>query len=136
MDEGEACNKCTAENCLADTDGCDVGRFQNPSDVPLCEALYACLRAQHCTSDTDGDMYPDQDASQWCWCGLAAGAEATSCFMQPGAAKGPCLAEIAKAAHTTDPATIRLRFPDPTYPLGRAVNLANCRAGYCGGICR
>jgi hypothetical protein len=135
-DEGDACNTCTAENCNIATDGCAVIGFQSPSDAPLCESLYACLRSQHCTSDDDDDMLPDQDSSQWCWCGLPPDAEATDCFTRPGTAKGPCLADIVKAAHTSDPATIRLRFADPTYPLGRAANLANCRSAYCGSVCR
>lgn len=136
MDEGEACNRCTDDNCNTSTDGCDVGHFQLPSDALLCEALYACLRAQHCTADADGDAYPDKDASLWCWCGLAKDADPTVCFNEPGQAAGPCLAEVEKAAKTSVPSTIRLRFVDPQFPLGRAVNLANCRAGFCGDVCR
>jgi hypothetical protein len=136
MDESDACNQCTADNCNIVTDGCDPRGFENPSDPPLCEALYACFRSEHCTSDADNDMLPDRDSSQWCWCGLPPDGDPTDCFTFPGKANGPCLAEVVKAAHTSDPSTIRLRFADPAYPLGRASNLANCRSAYCGKVCR
>jgi hypothetical protein len=123
-------------NCNIAIDGCDPAAFQNPADDAQCETLYACFRTNHCTSDADNDMLPDRDYSQWCWCGLAPDADASACFTLPGKATGPCAAEIGTAAHASEPATIRLRFADPTYPLGRAANLAACRAGFCGAVCR
>ena len=35
------------------------------------------------------------------------------------------------AAKSTDASTIKLRFVDPNFPLGRAVNMTLCRGSFC-----
>jgi hypothetical protein len=42
------------------------------------------------------------------------------------------LQEVFAAAHTMDPGTIKLRFIDPSFALGRAFNLVSCRGAFCG----
>ena len=44
-------------------------------------------------------------------------------------------AVCAVAGKTSDAATIFMRFIDPNYPLGRAVNLASCRSNSCSQAC-
>jgi hypothetical protein len=39
---------------------------------------------------------------------------------------------VVAAAKSADPGTIKLRFVDPAFPLGRAVNLTSCRGSFCG----
>jgi len=73
-----------------------------------------------------------------CWCGTAT----DTCDIDntgPNVANGPCLDFVTRAAKLTpgtyDALTIESRFVDPTYPLGRAANLALCRGAYCGTVC-
>ncbi len=53
----------------------------------------------------------------------------------PTQANGPCLQEVFAAGKSTDAATINLRFIDPIFPLGRAVNLAACHSNFCPTEC-
>jgi hypothetical protein len=57
----------------------------------------------------------------------------------PTKANGPCLEVVTTAARLTaatyDAATIKQRFVDPSFPLGRAVNLTSCRGTFCNLEC-
>jgi hypothetical protein len=116
------CNACTAIECNPTTDGCC--QITDPDDAALCKSFYACVQNSACS--LAGDSLP-------CWCGSAP--QFTACFVTPGAANGPCHAEAAAAAKTDDPAVIRERFVNPSYPIGRAVNLAACHGGFCPDQC-
>jgi hypothetical protein len=118
-DEGTACESCTRDNCVPAIDGCD----DLPSDakVAACQRLYCCIRGNACALDSVRGVLS-------CWCGSA---DYGICWTNSAAANGACLVEIREAADTIDAATIKQRFVDPSYALGRAVNLATCRASYC-----
>ena len=111
------------------------GRSRAPRRRP-CETLYACLRTQHCTSDVNKDLLPDKESlSVVLVGGLAPDADSTD--GSPGRkGDGPLPGRDRQGRPYLDPSTIRLRFADPAYPLGRAANLANCRASFCGDVCR
>jgi hypothetical protein len=113
--EGQACEMCTDLNCSPSTDGCDDG-LNSDADVQLCRRLYCCIRVNKCSYGGD---------STKCWCG-------TDTSVPCGAANGPCVNEFQDAAKSKDPMTIKLRFIDPGYPLGRACNLVACRGAFCG----
>ena len=73
-----------------------------------------------------------------CWCGdkQPPDTSAQTCLTDntpPTQANGPCLQQILKAAKSMDAATVRLRFSDPAFPLGAAVNLMVCRGTFCAG---
>lgn len=118
-DDGLACQTCNTDNCFPPTDGCTL--ITNAMDKALCETLYSCFITSGCTSGGDPTK---------CWCGT----HPTTCST-PGAADGPCLAQIQAAAKTTDPGFIRLNFVNPNLPLGRAVNLASCLGSFCSAEC-
>jgi len=52
-------------------------------------------------------------------------------------ADGPCLAQVQAAAKVSpySAAAINAAFNDPSLPIGRAVNLAICRGGFCPVSC-
>ena len=120
-----SCESCTADNCIPYTDGCDL--IADPTDRQLCENAYRCFTnpANNCTSQ--GDPLS-------CWCG-SNGATCLTDNAPPTQANGPCLQQIFAAAKTTDAPTIRQRFVDPDYPLGRASNLVLCRGSFCAAEC-
>jgi hypothetical protein len=120
-----ACADCTTNNCsLAPnpdgTDGC-CG-LASAADQVLCIAAAECFTTNKCTAA--GSPSP-------CYCGNS-GAD---CYVVPGAANGPCVAEVAAAAKTTDPSTIRGIFTSSAATLGRAVNLLTCRGTFCSTEC-
>ncbi len=132
--EGTLCNQCTfgpgpgeADICSKSADGCyncivgseGDGALKSDSDRQLCADLYVCLRDNKCVRG--GDPSP-------CWCGTAKG----GCADGSDPANGPCLRQVIAAAKSNDPGTINIRFIDPTYPVGCAVNLAACRSNFCG----
>ena len=127
--EGEACNTCTFKNCVISantassgtrpTDGCDF--YTSDAQRTRCKNLYACISASRCAEAGDGDPHR-------CWCG---GANIDQCALGTVPAGGPCVQQIIDAAGSTDPPIINLRFVDPDFPLGGAMNLAACRATYC-----
>ena len=125
-DEGDACNKCTMENCIPSTDGCDVQRLRTDANLQACRNLYCCIRANQCITAPDNDP-------QRCWCGTAAD---DPCHVGTMPANGPCAKEYAAAAETTDPALIFQRFVDPHYAVGSADNLSICRATFCSDVCK
>jgi hypothetical protein len=111
------------------TDGCDS--ITDPTDKALCEAVYGCFVTPANACVTQGDPLK-------CWCG----SNPTTCVTSnadPTKANGPCLSAIIAAARLTpatyDAATIKQRFVDPSFPLGRAVNLTSCRGSFCNAEC-
>ncbi len=123
---GNDCADCTTNNCsLAPspngTDGC-CG-LSSAADQLLCIAAVQCFSKNKCT--TTGD--PNR-----CFCGNAA---SSMCYAVPGAANGPCVAEVFAAAKKTDVTMIKGLFTSPASPLGRAVNLLGCRGGLCSAEC-
>ena len=129
---GADCEQCTTDNCFPATDGCD--QIADPTDKQLCENLYTCLAAPtHPGTTVPGTCTTQGDPLQ-CWCGT----NPTTCVTSntpPTQANGPCLQQIFAAAKSTDAATIKLRFIDPNFPLGRAVNLTSCRGSFCSVEC-
>lgn len=119
MDEGQACNQCTVDNCVPTTDGCSLALLGSDAKRQKCLDLYCCIRANNCK---DGDPVN-------CWCGDAPLNGA--CITMPGAANGLCLAQFQAAAESTVPADIKRRLVDPAYAVGGAVNLAECRLTFC-----
>lgn len=123
---GPKCENCSAQNCVASTDGCD--RLKDPERRKLCEDLYACF------SDPAHDCVNQGDPVK-CWCGT----HPTTCLTDksgPNRANGPCADKVFAAAGTDDPMTIKARFVDPDYALGGAVNLTLCRGSWCSSECR
>jgi hypothetical protein len=121
-----ACEQCTTANCFPATDGCDL--IADPADKQLCENLYACVVAPtHAGSVIPGPCTAGGDPTR-CWCGT----NPTTCLTDPAAANGPCRDAVVAAAKSSDPGTIKLRFVDPGFPIGRAVNLSSCRGSFCG----
>ena len=124
-DGGAACNDCTTTNCsLAPnpngTDGC-CG-LSSAADQLLCIAAVNCFSKNNCTVSGDATK---------CFCGTAG----STCYTVPGAAKGPCVAEVFAAAKKTDVTMVKPLFTSPASPLGRAVNLLGCRGGLCNMEC-
>jgi hypothetical protein len=120
-----ACEQCTVDNCFPSTDGCD--HYPDSTDKQLCESLYQCFVADtHPGSTIPGPCTHMGDPTK-CWCGT----NPTTCLTDPAAANGPCLAKVIAAAKTAAPSTIKLRFVDPAFPLGGAVNLSSCRGSFC-----
>ena len=121
-------NGCT--NCQPDTDDCDG--LADPGDRALCQNLYACFVAPtHPSTSVPGACTPLD-----CWCGTSPATCATS-NADPTKANGPCLNQILAAAKigTYNAPFIFQHLTDPTLPLGRAVNLANCRESFCVAEC-
>jgi len=119
------CQTCTQDNCSAETDGCDG--ISDPADKALCEAAYACFVTPSYDCVYQGDPLK-------CWCGT----NPTTCVSSNAGAtqaNGPCLQQVFAAAKTNDAPTIKARFVDPAYPLGRAVNLLSCRGNFCNDEC-
>lgn len=130
VDEGDACNQCTLDNCtiqenvrfkVAPTAGCH--QYASDAQRQRCMALYCCMRSNHCVIDG----YPTA-----CLCGDT---DPTNCALGIDPARGPCLAELQAAAGTTDVPQISSSMIDPALPVGGAVNLATCRATFCATEC-
>ena len=122
---GPTCDRCGEVNC-APTDGCD--QIADANDKRLCEEVYACFSdpAHKCVNQ--GDPLK-------CWCGT----NPTTCVTAnegPTRANGVCADKIYAAAKSTDANTIRHRFVDPQFPLGRAVGLLQCRGTFCASECK
>lgn len=109
-DQGPVCEACTVDNCYAPTDGCSD---LSPDDTLLCKALYCCLVATRC------DLY---GSGHKCLCGSSPDCKGPN---------GLCKSEIQAAGKKQDSDYLILNFVNPDLPLGKAVNLATCRANYC-----
>lgn len=142
--EGDLCNQCTSGvpdggtdlcddnpqgcfNCDPAVSGCDM--YTSDADRTRCQALYVCVRDNHCTVnlDTSGTQ-PSLDPSP-CYCGNA---DKTACFAGNSPPIGPCVKQFTDAAKSTSAADVNSRFVDPRYPIGGAINLVICRATACG----
>ena len=124
---GTDCTDCTNNNCsLAPspmgTDGC-CG-LPSVADQLLCIAAAACFSENDCTVSGDPTR---------CFCGKSD--VIAACYAVPGAANGPCVAAVVAAAKKNDLAMIKAQFTSPASPLGRAVNLLNCRGSFCSSEC-
>jgi hypothetical protein len=113
-------------NCAPATSSCDL--IGDVAEHKLCEELYACFTdpANNCVSQGDAVK---------CWCGT----NPTTCLTArsgPTSANGPCLDKIVAGAKSNDPPTIRERFLDPAFPLGRAVAMTGCRGAFCSSECK
>ncbi len=140
---GTACDQCSfdspmdvcslspdgCDNCVAATDGCDM--LTDPTQRQQCEDAYGCFTDPKNACESGGDVRP-------CWCGTNPETCSTD-NVAPTAANGPCLNFVTVAAGLTaatyDAATISARLVDPTFPLGRAVNLVICRSSFCPTEC-
>ena len=122
---GPLCTQCTADNCVPSTDGC--AGLADAADRALCEDVYACFINPTNACVTQGDPLK-------CWCG----SNPTTCVTSdtpPTQGNGPCRDKVFAAAKSSTAATIKQRFVDPNFPLGRAVNLLNCRGTFCVDEC-
>jgi hypothetical protein len=124
---GATCDQCTVDNCSLGpppmfTDGC-CG-LPSTSDQLLCEAAALCFAspANQCTLAGDATN---------CFCGT----NLTTCFSVPGAANGPCVAQVFAAAKSKDPPTIKSVFTSSQTAIGRAVNLLGCQGVLCQMEC-
>ena len=125
-DEGDACNTCTVDNCVPETDGCD--HLDSDAKIQACRNLYCCIRANHCA--VAGDPIR-------CWCGTAQYSDCVSVAATDArGANGPCLREFEAASPTKKPADIKQYLVDPNYGLGSAVNLSQCRGNFCEAECK
>ena len=118
---GSMCPDCTSNNCSlgpTGTDGC-CG-LQSDKDQLLCVTLYACLVANQATCVSNADPTV-------CFCGTSG----LDCFMTNGSANGPCTAAFYAAAKATTASVVQSQFSSPGSPVGRAVNLLECRADFC-----
>jgi hypothetical protein len=124
---GMDCTDCTNGNCsLAPnpmgTDGC-CG-LSNVADQLLCIAAAECFSNNNCTVSGDPNR---------CFCGKAD--VISACYAVPGAANGPCVAQVVAAAKKNDLSVIKSQFTSPASALGRAVNLLSCRGSFCATEC-
>jgi hypothetical protein len=143
--EGTLCNQCTfgvqpgetdlcstvgdgCFNCVPDGDGC--AHLASDRERVKCWALYACIRDTGCMKNAD---------VLTCWCGVGEGTDAstdpdyvTKCLAGTKPAHGKCAQQFVDAAGSSDPAVINQHIIDPQIALGSAVNLATCRASFCG----
>jgi len=125
--EGDACNRCTNDNCdtLAGVSqrggtpiaGCDI--YVSQPQQQLCRNAYACMRDRACVQNNNPIR---------CWCGDV---DPALCEIGDVPGLGPCRQEIFDAAGTSDAALVNLRLTDSNFPIGGAINLATCRSVYC-----
>lgn len=111
--------------CFPATDGCDM--LTDAADKALCERIYACFMSHKSQCVNQGDPLK-------CWCG----SNPTTCVTDnspPTQANGLCRDLVFEGAKSTDAPTIKNRFVDPAFPLGRAVNLLSCRGTFCSEEC-
>jgi hypothetical protein len=138
--EGTLCNQCTfgvvagqpdlcsgttesCFNCDPVVVGCNAPTLVSDAQRTACQNLYLCMRDRSCANPSDStDLTP-------CYCGSAARED---CLVGKAPPNGMCLQQVIDAAGSSDPAVINQRFIDPNYPLGAAMNLASCRASFCG----
>jgi len=134
--EGDLCNQCTfgvpdggtdlcdsnpegCYNCDPTVAGCDL--LASDPDRAKCQALYVCIRDNHCVGNF-GDPMP-------CYCGTA---NLLGCEAGTVPPNGPCIKQFGDAAKSTSATDINARLVYNSYPIGPAVNLVQCRAQFCG----
>ena len=142
--EGDLCNQCTfgvpdggadlcdstsqgCNNCDPTVQGCDS--YTSDADRLKCQALYVCIRDNHCTVNLDPSTV-NLDPTP-CYCGTTG---QSACLAGTAPANGPCVKQFTDAAKSTTATDVNARFIDPRYPIGGAVNLVICRATACGRI--
>jgi hypothetical protein len=119
-DRKALCRACADQNrgglCVKEM-GCEG--LTGP-DKGLCESLLRCL-----------DEHPECSAKNpaLCYCGTAQG---MACLRAPN---GPCAKQALAAAKTDDPMESAQRFFVPTFPSGRASQVAACHLRACRSEC-
>jgi cysteine-rich repeat protein len=97
----------------------------NATDAQLCIDVMNCAYSNDCAYGPDG--------LNTCFCGTAE--IASGACAQPGAANGPCRAEMFAAAKTKDLPTFLSSVQLTELPIGRALYLAQCDRDSCGSEC-
>ena len=125
-----SCTTCLAANASPMTDGCCGIQTGDPTGYTLCQAASACIRGNMCNNLGDTTS---------CYCGT----HAATCDTN-GQPNGPCVSEISAAAgrnintHATDTPTaaqVEARYGDPSFAIGRAVNIQNVAGAFCTTEC-
>ena len=124
------CRSCVMER--ASNDACEEYRtcagaaaqcVSDASSTP-CGELLECVRATDCARRKFSD----------CLCGM--GVSTDECWKRNfEAMTGPCRTLMAAAAGTTDPARLRDRLQDLTYPTGTASAVVSCDRTSCPTEC-
>lgn len=134
----DACRLCQESRCTGALNACyppndgkpltwpsrDAGGPPTPNAQAGCREVYECYRKTHC-----GQVDPGS-----CYCGE--GVDGAKCFAGEVPPAGPCKELVEKQAGTKDPATIGLRYTDPSTPLGLAGYLHLCDITFCKDACK
>src|SRR5262245_10734380 len=121
--DGPICTAWTQRECSPAGEGGCCG-LPTEQLRGLCANVLDCFEANApaCTHDAN----PND-----CYCGTSG----SRCFLDPGVANGPCVAQVQAAANSTEPGVIELRWNNYGQALGRAVGLSSCRGGLCAAEC-
>jgi cysteine-rich repeat protein len=110
------CASCTCDACAEPTLNCLLAADERTRT--LCTETIACATRTGCVGVA-------------CYCGSAG---PTDCLL-PGAANGPCRAEIERAAGTNVPPDVLAASSSPTTPLGLSWSQRNCIDMRCPNLC-
>ena len=135
-DACRACELADTSSCYDDGDNTDgssllnmaaalefYGGANGAARVSAGIAAEACMYRTGCAKAA-GQIFTT------CYCGTS-GAACTG----PGAANGPCKAELEKALEATEPLDIASHFGDPTFPGGIAQIRLACDKTQCAAAC-
>jgi hypothetical protein len=122
-----ACVDCLKSNCASALNGgCNTltdSALEGPATglpkAQLCNETLACTLATHCGKD---------DLSV-CYCGAVPGTACTD----DGAGNGPCKLVLDRAFEAVQPLDVPVRFSDPAFAGGVAMNLLQCVSDSCAG---
>jgi hypothetical protein len=122
-----ACADCLKSNCASALNGgCNTltdtaleGPATGLPKAQLCNETLACTLATHCGKD---------DLSV-CYCGAVPGTACTD----DGAGDGPCKLVLDRAFEAVQPLDVPVRFSDPGFAGGVAMNLLQCVSDSCAG---
>jgi len=121
--------------CYEDTEIASEGPAAGTPKNELCVNYLECAAGRpaevggpSCGAEIESD-------STLCYCGPGFSEDPASCLL-PGAAAGPCMADAAAAAESTDAPTVAERWVNPAYAIGNANNLLRCIAATgCTDVC-
>ncbi|HET7538632.1 MAG TPA: hypothetical protein VFK05_02135 [Polyangiaceae bacterium] len=132
----QACELADATSCYDDGDNTDGSSLLN---MKAALAFYGGanddarvskgIAAEQCFYKSGCAKQPGQIFTT-CYCGTSGGNCTT-----PGAANGPCKAEIEAAAESTAPLDIASRIGDPSFPAGIAQVRVACDKTQCASTC-
>src|SRR5262249_7545277 len=122
-----ACRSCRAQTCANFQEVFDLvtACFANPDPT----FVQQCIDIKNCAYETGCGYGPN--GSIQCFCGSAS---VTIC-QQPGAANGPCMAELYAGAHTNQVSDLLGSFYDVSLPIGVAAFFVECDQEFCSDAC-